>query len=394
MRTARGCLLSSHTADHTVGAHGTFDAIVVGLGAAGSATAYHLAHAGARVLGLDRFAPPHPLGSSHGESRIVRRAYFEGHQYLPLLERAWQLWRSLETAVECQLVTRCGSLNIGRPHRPIVAAAKESAVRLDLPHEVITPDDVGRRFPGFRVPADCVALLDVDAGLISPEEAVRAHLRQAARRGADLRFDEPVVRWIPEGNGVSVSTAATTYQAHRLVLTPGGWTPDLLGDLRLPIELERVTNAWFRPRRNASHFEPTRCPVFMWEYADDHIIYGMPDVGRGVKVGLHEGDTQIAHPDHVDRTVSDADTDRIRGFVRRLLPDAEGTVTHTAACFYTNTPDRHYLIDRHPQHSQVTYATCCSGHGFKASPAVGEALADLALDRQPCVDIGPFRFRW
>ena len=191
-----------------------------------------------------------------------------------------------------------------------------------------------------------------------------------------------------------MTTAAGTYGAQALVLAVGGWTTDLLGELRLPLAIERVTNVWIRPRPPHARFSPTRCPAFLWEHDEGSIVYGVPDFGHGVKAGFHGGDTTTARPDELDRTVSAHEADGIRDVLQRLLPECDGPLTRSTACFYTCTPDRHYLIDRHPAHPQVVYASACSGHGFKASPVVGEALADLVLDRAPTVDLSPFRFRW
>lgn len=372
----------------------SFDGIVVGLGAVGSAAAYHLARRGLRVLGLDRFAPPHSLGSTHGGSRIIRKAYFEGQRYLSLLDRAYALWRDLEAVTGQTLLTLCGCLNIGPPGSAIVAESQRSAEALGVPYVVLTSREVQQRFPAFRVPDGHVAVLDSEAGVIAPERGVQAHLEQARHHGAALRFDEPVLRWQPDGSGVAVTTASATYRADRLILCAGGWIRDLLAALHLPLYIERVTNGWFRPTAHAAHLDPACCPVYIWEYTPGKIFYGFPDLGEGVKAGIHYEGACVEHPDALQRSVDEADEAAIRARLRGLLPDAAGPLTRAAVCFYTNTPDKHYLIDRHPDHPQVVFASACSGHGFKASNAVGEALADLATERPPQVDLAPFRWRW
>ncbi len=372
----------------------TFDTIVVGLGADGSAAAYHLARRGQRVLGLDRYAPPHTLGATHGGSRIIRKAYFEGQQYLSLLERAYVLWRDLEAASGCVLLNLCGCLNIGLPESQIVKESQQSAEAIGVPYARLPAAAVQRRFPAFHLEDGHVAVFDTEAGLISPENGVRAHLEQARRYGARLHFDEPALRWQPDGDDVAVTTAQATYRAGRLILTAGGWINDLLADLRLPLQIERVTNAWFRPKANAAHFHPSRCPVYIWEYDPDLYFYGFPDLGDGVKAGIHYEGALVDHPDAVERAVSETDHEAARVVLRRLLPDADGPFANTAVCFYTNTPDKHYLIDHHPDHPQVALASACSGHGFKASNAIGEALADLVTEQDLKVDIDAFRWRW
>lgn len=372
----------------------TLDTIVVGLGAVGSAAAYHLAQRGQHVLGLDRYAPPHTLGSTHGGSRIIRKAYFEGRQYLSLLERAYPLWRDLEAASGQSLLHLCGCLNIGPPESAIVEESRRSAQSLNLPYEVLSREDVGRRFPAFHLPEGHVAVWDPEAGLIPPEQCVQIHLDQARRHDAALHFDEPALQWQTDGDGVVVTTERATYRAGRLVLSAGGWIMDLLAGLQQSLRVERVTNAWFRPKANAAHFDPSRCPVYIWEYERDLFFYGFPDLGRGMKAGVHYEGAVVDHPDAVQRTVSEADEAAVRACLRRLLPDADGLLADAAVCFYTITPDKHYVIDRHPEHSQVVFASACSGHGFKASNAIGEALADLVMERDLQVDIEPFRWRW
>ena len=371
-----------------------FDTIVVGLGALGSAAVYHLARHGQRVLGLDRFAPPHTLGSTHGGSRIIRKAYFEGQQYRSLLERAYPLWRDLEAASGQSLLNLCGCLNIGLPQSQIVEASRLSGQAQGLPYEVLSREDVRQRFPAFHLPEGHVAVWDPEAGLIPPERCVEAHLEQAHRHDATLRFDEPALRWHADGGGVAVTTAQATYRAGRLILAAGGWITDLMAELRQPLRVERVTNAWFRPKANAAHFHPSRCPVYIWEYDTDLFFYGFPDLGRGAKAGIHYSGVVVDHPDEVARTVSEADEQAVRARLRQLLPDADGPLADATVCFYTNTPDKHYLIDHHPEHPQVVFASACSGHGFKASNAIGEALADLVMERDLQVDIEPFRWRW
>ena len=371
-----------------------FDTIVVGLGAVGSAAVYHLAQRGQRVLGLDRFAPPHTLGSTHGGSRIIRKAYFEGQHYLSLLERAYVLWHDLEAASGQSLLNLCGCLNVGAPESEIINESRRSAEVIGAAYEVLSPEVVRRRFPAFHLPDGEVAVFDAEAGLLNPEGCIEAHLDQARRHGATLHFDEPALGWQPDGNGVAVTTAQATYRAGRLVLAAGGWIKDLLATLKLSLSVERVTNAWFQPRANPAHFDPSRCPVYIWEYDADLYFYGFPNLGPGVKAGLHYEGAVVDHPDAVARTVSEADSAAVGAVLGRLLPDAVGSLNDAAVCFYTNTPDKHYLIDQHPEHPHVVFASSCSGHGFKASNAVGEALVDLVMGRDLKVDIEAFRWRW
>lgn len=380
--------MSSHT-------HRQLEAIVVGLGAVGSAAIYHLARRGQRVLGLDRFAPPHTQGSSHGGSRIIRKAYFEGEMYLPLLDRGYDLWRALEAETGQSLMQITGGLNIGLPEQMVVAGARHAAETYGLTHEVLTPEEVRTRFPAFHVPEGHRAVWEAEAGLLYPETCIIAHLDAARHHGADVHLGEPVLKWKPDGEGVAVTTVSATYHAARLLLCAGGWIRDLLPDLDLPLRIERQVNGWFRPKANADYFTPARCPIYLWEFEPDALIYGFPDLGHGVKAGLHHQSEKVDHPDALDRVVHPADEAALRRRVRDLLPDADGKLVRAATCFYTNTPDEDYLIDTHPAHPQVLFASACSGHGFKASNAIGEALAERASGTSPTLDLARFGLtRW
>ena len=368
----------------------TYDVIVVGLGAVGSAAAYHLARQGWHVLGLDRFAPPHGQGSSHGGSRIIRRAYFEGTQYLPLIERAYTLWRDLEAATGETLLHVTGGLNIGPPESDVVAGARRAAEAHGLEHEVLSAGAVRHRFPAFRLPQAYAAVWEAGVGVLDPERCIAAHLAEARRYGATLCMEEPALGWQIKGEGVAVTTPRATYLAARLVLAAGGWLHELMPALRLTIE--RQVTGWFVPRARREEFQSGRFPIFI---ASDgrEVVYGLPDLGRGVKVGLHHAGALVDHPAALDREVHPADVAAIRAALRWLLPGADAPAARASVCFYTNTSDRNYRIGHHPDHRAVVFASACSGHGFKASNAVGEALADLAMNNDPAVDLAPFCLR-
>ena len=369
---------------------------MVGLGAAGGAALYHLARRGARVVGFDRFRPPHAHGSSHGESRIIRRAYFEGARYLPLLERSYGLWQELERTSGRRLLRVTGGLMIGEAEGELVAGSRKSAEAHGIVHEVLSADVVRRRFPAFNVPEEHVALWEPGAGLLRVEACVEAHLEAAREGGADVRLGEAVQRWEPDGGGIAVTTARGTYRAGRLIICAGGWMKDLLPDLDLPLTIERQVNGWFRPEAHAERFAPEQCPIYIWERTSglpatsDPLLYGFPDLGSGVKAGLHHGGRTSAHPSDVRREPTSEDEAALRLPLRALLPDAAGKLLRQQTCFYTNTPDEDFLIDRHPAYANVIFASACSGHGFKTSPAVGEALAELALEGRLTLDLSAF----
>ena len=371
----------------------TFDVIVVGLGAMGSAAAYHLTRQGRRVLGLDRFSPPHALGSSHGQTRIIREAYFEDPRYVPLVQRAYELWTALEREAERRLLLETGGLMIGRPDSTVVRGARRSAETHGLRHELLAAAEVRRRFPALRPDDDMVAVWEPRAGILIPEACVAAHLAMARRHGATLRVDEPVLRWEPDGGGVRVASAQGVYAAGQLVLSAGSWLTSLLPDLALPLTVERQPLYWFEACRNAAHFAPERLPIHLWEHAPQRYLYGFPDLGDGVKVARHH-EGRLTDPDAVDREVHAEEVEAMRGLVRRYVPDADGPLRSTAVCLYTNTPDDHFLIDRHPAHEQVVVASPCSGHGFKFASAIGEALAELLSEGRTRLDLSLFEQRF
>jgi sarcosine oxidase len=371
----------------------SYDAIVIGLGAMGSAAAYHLARRGGRVLGLDAHPRGHARGSSHGRSRIIREAYFEAPAYVPLVQRAYALWRELEAESGRPLLTITGGLNIGRPESDFVGGALASARRHGLPYEELTAPEVTARFLGFRPTEDLVAVYEPNAGILDPEACVGAHLDLAARHGTELRHGEPARRWDADGAGVRVETERGVYHAGRLVIAAGPWAGELLAGLGLPLEVWRIVNAHFEPAR-PELFGPDRCPIYLWQVPEGD-YYGFPNLpGQGVKIGRHDVG-EVCTPHTIRRSVDEAEVAMLRAMLDRYLPGAAGAVKWTLTCMYTNTPDRHFVLDRHPAHPQVAYGCGFSGHGFKFASAIGEVLADLALDgatRQPIGFLAASRF--
>ena len=360
----------------------TMDSIVVGLGAHGSAAAYHLAKRGRSVLGFDRFARGHTLASFGGLSRIIRLSYYEHASYVPLLKRAWGLWRELERDSGETLLAQTGGLYMGRPDGELVTGSLASARTHGLEHQVLESAELRRRFPVFNIDPDWIGVLDSQAGWLAPERCVETHLRQAERHGATLRFAEPIERWEPDGEGVRVTSSQGSYRARRLVIAAGSWLPRLLPQLAPHLWVERNVLFWFEPRGELDAF--ARLPVYIVE-DNDRFYYGFPyDRENGIKMaGLHFGDR--VDPDTVDREASPADEERVRAWLRRRMPLANGERRRAQVCMYTNSPDRHFIIDRE---GPVTYASACSGHGFKFASAVGEILADLATAGRSSLDIG------
>lgn len=370
----------------------TYDIVVAGLGAMGSATVCELSRRGQRVLGLDRHAPPHAFGSSHGETRIIREAYFEHPVYVPLVQRAFELWRSLERVSGTTLLRETGGLMIGRSDSALVDGALRSAQLHNLTHAVLTSSEVQRRFPALRPDDDMIAVHEPRAGILFPEACIGAFLARARQHGAEVRGDAAVRRWESGADGLRVYTENGEYRARRLIVCAGAWVNELLPGLELPLHIERQVLHWFAPVARAAQFAPEQCPIHLWQFDEGRFFYGFPDLGSGVKAGFHhEGETTTA--DGVRRDVTSTEVEAVRTVMRRFLPGADGELRSSIVCLYTNTPDGHFLIDNHPLHPDVLVASPCSGHGFKFAPVIGEILADLAQDKVPRFDLTLFRRR-
>jgi len=374
----------------------SYDTIVLGLGGMGSAAAFHLAARGRRVLGLEQFTSPHARGSSHGDTRVIRQAYFEHPSYVPLLLRAYELWRDLEKSADQPLLLLPGGLMMGPANSTVVQGSIQSARTHNLPHELLDAREIRRRFPPFVVAADTVALFEQTAGLVWCERSVAAHLDAAARAGAELHFQEPVVGWqaSEKGEGVTVTTVRGTYTARYLVMTPGPWAPQILAELGLPLEVTRQVLFWFQPLGDVTPFSADRFPIYIWGRDGTTEVYGFPAVDGpegGVKVAFfHKPSHEPCTPETVDRSIRPDDEASLRAMLGEFLPSLNGPRVKATTCLYTTTPDRHFLIFGHPKHGQVSIACGFSGHGYKFCSVIGEILADLAISGQTKHDLTLF----
>jgi sarcosine oxidase len=366
------------------------DVVVLGLGGMGSAAAAHLARRGANVVGIEQFTPGHDRGSSHGDSRVIRQAYFEDPSYVPLLRHAYDLWADLERD-DPGIFRLTGGLMLGRPEAEVVAGSLASAREHGLPHEVLDAGEIRRRFPNFDPHDEEIGLYEATSGYVRPERTVLEHVRRAVAAGADLRFEERALSWHADDEGVRVITTRGTVEAERLVLTPGAWAPGLLADLAVPMVVTRQVVCWFRPSGDPAGYQPGRQPIFIWERPGLH-PYGFPVLGRpdgGAKVGLHHHGRET-DPDELDREVTGDEVAEMARVIGELLPTLPGTFLRAIVCMYTTTPDQHFVIGTHPAHPHVAVAAGFSGHGFKFVPVVGEVLADLALEGATQHPIGLF----
>ncbi|MFN8589999.1 MAG: N-methyl-L-tryptophan oxidase [Thermomicrobiales bacterium] len=369
---------------------GRYDAIVVGIGAMGSAACYHLARRGVRTLGLERYDIPHMMGSSHGFTRIIRLAYYEHPSYVPLLLRAFELWDDLAAASGRHLLQVTGTIDASAADEIVFTESLASCERFDLPHEVLTSAELTARYPGYRLPAGHMALFQPRGGYLVPERCISAHVEGALAVGAEIRARERVLGWEPVGDGVRVTTERDVYEGDRLVLAAGAWMGSLapmFAELAVP---ERQVLAWFAPLE-PDLFTAARFPVFNLMVPEGR-YYGFPvHEVPGFKIGLYHHREEQVDPDAFSREADVSDEAPLREATARYFPAANGATMALRSCLFTNTPDEHFVLDTLPGLPQVVVASPCSGHGFKFAAVIGEILADLVQRGDSRHDIGWLR---
>jgi sarcosine oxidase len=367
-----------------------YDVIVLGLGGMGSSVAFELARRGRRVLGLEQYCLGHDRGSSHGQTRIIRKAYFEHPNYVPLLHRAYERWYDLEQLQGKRLFTECGCLSIGTPDGTLVAGVRRAAAEHKLPVENLPAAELRRRFPAFRFGDDYVGVFERAAGFLQVEDCVVGYAEEARKLGADLRFDTAALSWQAAGSGVVVRTENQEFAADRLVITAGAWAGRVLADLGLPLTVRRKALLWYATGQQRLYRRDV-FPVYLTD-SPQGTYYGFPVVdASGHKVARHDGGQVVRDPASVDRTVTAADEADCRAFLDMHLPGVDGLLSSSRICLYTLTPDEHFAIGVHPHHAQVSIAAGFSGHGFKFASVVGKILADLAERGTTDLPIDMFR---
>jgi sarcosine oxidase len=382
----------------------SFDVIVIGIGAMGSSACWHLARRGASVLGLEQFDIPNAMGSSHGESRMIRLCYYEHPDYVPLLRRAYELWRELESRSGQTLLHLTGGLYMGPAASEFITGTLLAARKHQLPHDLLDGEAIRTRYPQFHLRDDDVGIFEPNAGFLLPEAIISAQAELALRSGAVIHAREPVRDWSVERESVIVRTDRGTYVAKHLVICAGPWSGALMqrnpgaGSSASPLTVTRQTLAWLWPRR-PSLFEMDRLPVWAIGHDDGTLHYGFPMLKGGasrpgVKIAHHARGPAV-DPDRIDGATTAADESSLREAIRRFVPEADGPILSMRVCMYTSTPDSHFIIDRLPGRDRATIACGFSGHGFKFASVVGEILADLALDGRtshPIAFLGAARF--
>ncbi len=364
-----------------------YDVIVAGIGGMGSSACYHLAKRGQRVLGLERFDLGHSMGSSHGLTRIIRIAYFEGEHYVPLLKRAAQLWKETGDEAGTQLLYVTGSLDIATEKEGFVEASHQSCIRHDLPHQILDRREIEQRYPAFRLTPQHRALWQPDGGFVASERAIYAHAGLAMKHGAELRFNEPILSWKATANGgVEVRTERTTYTAGSLVLSSGAWMPELVPALGKVEHIVKQAIGWFGVK-NPAQFQPDQFPVFILSVEEGN-FYGFPLWEHpGFKIGGPHFARELIDPNSPDRTPSPRQVAAIHDCLKKYIPDAAGDPLTLKGCMYTVTPDEHFVVDRLPDTPQVIALSPCSGHGYKFCSVLGEVAADLVIKGETPFDI-------
>jgi sarcosine oxidase len=368
-----------------------FDVVVCGLGAMGSAALHHVARRGKRVLGVERYAPGHDRGSSHGATRIIRLGYFEHPSYVPLLRRAYTLWRELEQATGRTLLHTTGIAEIGLPNSALIKGTLACVQMHGLRHEALAAPELMRRFPVFRVPPDYVAVLQPDGGILQAEACVAAQLALATKAGAEVHNGETVGAVESRADHVRVVTDRGNVDAGAAIIAAGPWVRSLLPWLAAPLRVTREVMGWFEPT-DARSFSSSHLPVFIIE-SRHGMHYGIPPretIQAGIKIAKHHHRNETVDPDGYDRTVSAEDEALIRAALADHLPVANGRLIAAKTCLYTMAPDGHFVIDRLPGAPNIIVASPCSGHGFKFAPVIGEILADLAIRGATAHDIARF----
>lgn len=372
----------------------TYDIVVIGLGAHGSAALWHLSRTGKRVAGIDRFHPPHRHGSSHGESRIIRQAYHENPLYVPLVQAAYPIWTELSEIAGRPLFQNTGGLLLGAADSTVVDGARISAETHKIAYEYLDATAIRKRFPAFRPDDNTAAVYEYEAGILFPEAAISTFLQTAAANGADLFTDEKVVKINPTAAGIELVTTKGKYRTQKLIVAAGAWLGSLFPELQLPLAIRRQVLFWFGDR-GKSAVGPTApitaggMPIFIWEYAAGQLFYGIPDIGTGLKLGWHHGG-RLINPDELTQQI--VDKAEIAGMQRVAATHLtiDPVFKKDCVCMYTGTPDEDFIIDLHPQHPDIVIASPCSGHGFKFSAIIGALLADLAQKGQTNFDLTPF----
>lgn len=367
-----------------------FDFIVVGVGGMGSATCYHLSKRGHNVLGLESSNVPNSLGSSHGETRIIRKGYFEGEHYVSILERAYELWEELEDESGQKLLHKTGLIAFGEKGTQLVDNTIESCKKNNFEHEELAAEELNERFPGYELPEDYKAVLEPEGGFLESEKCIMAHVIQAQKNGAEIHAQEKVENWESEEEGVKIETDRGSYRANKLVFAAGAWTPKLIASVSEYLQVDLHSLTWEQPER-PQFYRSNNFPPFIAD-TEEGQYYGFPHHERpGFKYARFKPVEQKIDPETVERQPEISDAQRLSAFSKKNFKAAKGDVMAIERCLQTDTPDRDFIIDKLPDCENLVVGAGFSGHGFKMSSAIGEILADLAEKGETRFEIEEFR---
>ena len=367
----------------------TSDVIIIGLGAMGSATSMFLSHNGIKVIGFDSYSPPHEFGSSLGHTRVIREAYHEGTTYVPIVQRAYEIWFEMNENSKVPIIETYGGLLIGRKTGDIENALK-SANKYDIPIKKMTTDEISQKFSVLNPPKEYIGLLESRGGAVFVENSINHMLNTALNNGSIHKYNERVVRWSKKSNYYLVETNLGNYKAEKLVFSSGAWITKLIPTLKLPIKIERQVLFWFSPRKNPDKFKSINLPNSGWDLDNGLSFYTMPNLeNRGFKVAMHHNG-EFVDPDTLIRESNDSDLKMVRDFLEEYIPDGNGELIDSKVCMYTDTPDQDFLIDSHPDDENIIICSPCSGHGFKFTPAIGEICSSLIINNSTKFDLDKF----
>jgi len=367
----------------------TSDVIIIGLGAMGSATSMFLSHNGVKVIGFDSYSPPHEFGSSLGHTRVIREAYHEGTTYVPIVQRAYEIWFEMNENSKVPIIETYGGLLIGRKTGDIENALK-SANKYDIPIKKMTSDEISQKFSVLNPPKEYIGLLESRGGAVFVENSINHMLNTALNNGSIHKYNERVVRWSKKSNYYLVETNLGNYKTEKLVFSSGAWITKLIPTLKLPIKIERQVLFWFSPRKNPDKFKSINMPNSGWDLDNGLSFYTMPNLeNRGFKVAMHHNG-EFVDPDTLIRESNDSDLKMVRDFLEEYIPDGNGELIDSKVCMYTDTPDQDFLIDSHPDDENIIICSPCSGHGFKFTPAIGEICSSLIINNSTNFDLDKF----
>ena len=370
----------------------SFDIIILGAGAFGSSAAYHLSTTNKKVLILDKHIPPHVFGSSHGQTRIIREAYFEDPIYVPMLREAYTLWDELERESEEKLFLKTGGLMLGNKESNVIQGTLNSAQTYKIEHEVLDHQSIKNQFSSFNPDEKTMGVYEHRAGILFPEKCIKTSLRLAEKNGVELKFNETVTSINKSPNSVEIKTDKGLYTAQKCIIATGPWMNKLIPEINLPLQTTRQVLYWYDiDKTNINYPSPENFPVFIWNTLSGKHFYGFPDIGNGFKIAFHDKG-EICNPDHLNRNISIEEIEEMNQIIESHF-HFSASFNNAVACIYTNTPDDHFIIDYHPDYNNIIIASPCSGHGFKFSSVIGKILADKALDNYIEFDLSPFELK-